>query len=417
VFTELFSLFISKQLLPDQKAKSDMLVRRSNRPMAALLLPKRLQGLFHLSQIKRGHWSIRRLDIGRKKYICFMNRIKKVFTLIHIIVWILFSLLAALQLSQDTSYWPTLTFAFIITCLYVFYGHIFLLTHYSGKRKRGAYFLRLAGIMLSGSLVYMFFHYRKFDTWDLFHEYYFISLISIVIPFTILGWLARVTENLVINTFKKEQLEKQAVEAELYNLKSQINPHFLFNTLNNIHTLVYKQASTAPEAIMQLASLMRYMIYESNAPTVPLKREMEYLQDYVSLQQLRYKQQPVVDLKIAGDIEACHIAPLLFIHLLENAYKHSPARLGPHDIKVRVEIIENNLTFSIQNPISKSPGNALEEPGGIGLQNVRKRLLLLYPDQHKLLINSSKETFNINLKIGGLHLHAHEGKAYLLYNR
>ena len=84
-------------------------------------------------------------------------------------------------------------------------------------------------------------------------------------PFIFLSWLARVTENLVLNTIRKEQLEKQAVEAELYYLKSQINPHFLFNTLNNIHTLVYKQAPAAPEAVMHLASLMRYMIYESNA--------------------------------------------------------------------------------------------------------------------------------------------------------
>jgi len=332
-----------------------------------------------------------------------MNRIKKVFALIHIILWVLFSLLAALQSKQDTSHWLALTFAFIITCLYVFYGQFFLLTHYSGKRKRRAYFLRLTGILLTGSLLYMFFHYRKFDTWDLFYEFYIISLISIVIPFIILGWLARVTENLVINTFKKEQLEKQAVEAELYNLRSQINPHFLFNTLNNIHTLVYKQAPAAPEAVMQLASLMRYMIYESNAPTVALKREMEYLQDYVSLQQLRYKEGPIVDLNIEGEAEACHIAPLLFIHLLENAYKHSPARLEPGDIKVKVEIIENILTFSLQNPINKNPGNALEEPGGIGLQNVRKRLMLLYPGQHNLEIHSTGGRFNIILRLSGLH--------------
>jgi len=332
-----------------------------------------------------------------------MNRIKKVFLLTHIILWILFSMLAALQLSQDTSYWLTLTFAFIFTCLYIFYSNFILLTHYSGKKKR-AYFLRLAGIMLTGPLLYMFFHYRKFDTWDIFSEYYMISLISIVIPFTILSWLARVTENLVINTFKKEQLEKQAVEAELYYLKSQINPHFLFNTLNNIHTLVYKQAPTAPEAVMQLASLMRYMIYESNAPMVPLSREMNYLQDYINLQQLRYKKAPVVNLEIKGDTTSSHIVPLLFIHLLENAYKHSPARLEPGDIKVSVEIIENTLTFSIHNPVNANPGNALEEPGGIGLQNVRKRLALLYPDHHNLEINSIGGIFNVILKISGLQL-------------
>src|SRR5687768_16552275 len=165
--------------------------------------------------------------------------------------------------------------------------------------------------------------------------------------FLFLSWLARTTENLVLNTIRKEQLEKQAVEAELYYVKSQINPHFLFNTLNNIHTLVYKQAPAAPDAVMQLASLMSYMIYESNAPTVPMTREMEYLQDYVSLQQLRYKQIPVVDLKIEGSTESCYIAPLLFIHLLENAYKHSPGILNPGDVKVYVELKDDTLTFSV----------------------------------------------------------------------
>src|SRR5215218_6270595 len=229
-----------------------------------------------------------------------MKRIKKVFVMVHIVLWILFTLLVGLQLSQDNSYWLMLTVGVILTCFYVFYSHFFLLTRYSGKRKKGAYLLRLVGIIFTGSFPYLFLHYKKLDTWDLFLEYYSISLISIVIPFIFLSWLARVTENLVTNTVKKEQLEKQAVEAELYYLKSQINPHFLFNTLNNIHTLVYKQAPAAPEAVMQLASLMRYMIYESNATTVPLIREMEYLKDYMSLQQLRYKQSSVVDLKIEG---------------------------------------------------------------------------------------------------------------------
>jgi LytS/YehU family sensor histidine kinase len=248
-----------------------------------------------------------------------------------------------------------------------------------------------------------------------FFDQYFIYLVTIVLPFIFLSWLARVTENLVINTVKKEQLEKGAVEAELYYLKSQINPHFLFNTLNNIHTLVYKQAPTAPEAVMQLASLMRYMIYESNAPTVPLAKEMEYLQDYISLQQLRYKQGPVVEVKIHGEAENCQIAPLLFIHLIENAYKHSPARLNPGDLKVRVEVKEDNLTFSVQNPVGNNKDHALDEPGGIGLPNVRKRLALLYPDRHSLEISNSGETFGVVLTIQGLQQYPNERKAQLLY--
>ena len=167
---------------------------------------------------------------------------------------------------------------------------------------------------------------------------------------------------------------------------------------------------------MQLASLMRYMIYESNAHTVPLAREMEYLQDYVSLQQLRYKQSPVVDLKIEGETATCHIAPLLFIHLLENAYKHSPSRLEPGDIKVKVEIDKDVLIFSVQNPVGKNPANTLDEPGGIGLPNVRKRLALLYPGKHSLEIHNPGETFSVTLKIQGLQVQPDARKANLLYH-
>ena len=342
-----------------------------------------------------------------------MERVKKIFRLIHLTVWVLFTLLAILQMSNENDvHWRSTTAGFIATCVYIFYTHFYLLTQYTGQRKGRDYWLRLAGIVLTGPLIFLLFHQKPLD-----FGFYSMHLITTVPILLFLSWLARVTETLVLNTIRKEQLEKQAVEAELYYLKSQINPHFLFNTLNNIHTLVYKQAPAAPEAVMQLASLMRYMIYESNASTVPLSREMDYLRDYVSLQQLRYKNNPVVDLKIAGETESCSIAPLLFIHLLENAYKHSPARLEPGDLKVSVEIKEDTLAFSVQNPIAIKSANTLEEPGGIGLPNVRKRLSLLYPGQHTLTIQNTGETFTVLLTIHGLHSPAHERKDNLLYNR
>lgn len=332
-----------------------------------------------------------------------MRRIKKIFVLIHIILWILLCLLVLQQISSDgNSNGLNLFVAIILTALYVFYGHFILLTRYLGKNKKGAYFLRLTGIMLTAPLLYLLIHYGKYNTFNNFFEDYVISFFSIVPIFIFLSWLARVIENLIINTFKKEQLEKQAVEAELYYLKSQINPHFLFNTLNNIHTLVYKQAPTAPEAVLRLSSLMRYMIYESNAHKVPLSRELTYLKDYISLQQLRYKMSPVVDLEISGDADTCFIAPLLFVHFLENAYKHSPARLEPGDIQVKVEIKDNTLLFSIRNPVEKKPGNVLEEHGGIGLPNIKKRLQLLYPGMHTLEISNTGERFTIMLKINDL---------------
>ncbi len=344
-----------------------------------------------------------------------MHRIKRVFRLVHIVLWTLLTLLTILQLSGESNrYWVSITLGFMLTNLYVFYGHFYLLTAYPGKKPK-PYFVKLGIIVLSGPLPFILFRYEIMSAMG-FISFYAMVVFTMVPIFLLLGWLARVTENLVINTVKKEQLEKQAVQAELYYLKSQINPHFLFNTLNNIHTLVYKQAPAAPEAVVQLASLMRYMIYESNAPLVPLAREMDYLQDYVALQQLKYKKSPVVDLEIAGPVESCYIAPLLFIHLLENAFKHSPARLEPGDIKVSMHIIEDTLTVIVRNPVGSKEGNTLEEPGGIGLQNVRKRLALLYPGQHSLETVSSGSTFAVTLKIQGLKISVNEKKTDLLYN-
>lgn len=334
-----------------------------------------------------------------------MNRIRRIFTFIHIILWILFTLLVCLQLwTEGHPYWLRLTAAFTLTCLYVFYGHFYSLTQHLRKKKKRDYYFILALIFVTGPVPLLLVYHKNLDTWDLLLERYRIHFVSTVPIFLFLSWLSRVTENLVLNTIRKEQLEKQAVESELFYLKSQINPHFLFNTLNNIHTLVYKQAATAPEAVLLLSSLMRYMLYESNAHTVPLSREMNYLGDYIGLQQLRYKNAPVVDLLIVGETSNCFIAPLLFIHFVENAYKHSPARLEAGDIRVKVEINDDTLVFTVQNPMSNRSGNALDEPGGIGLPNIRKRLALLYPEKHKLDIDSSGNIFKVILTIHGLHL-------------
>lgn len=346
-----------------------------------------------------------------------MERIKKVFTWIHIILWTVFAMLVCLQLYTDRH--PSggiLSIAFLATCLYAFYAHFYLLTLYLGKNKKGAYFLRFAFVFLTGSLPMTVLYYPNFSSWESLYENYMMHLITTVPMFLFLGWLARVTQNLVLYTIRKEQLEKQAVEAELFYLKAQINPHFLFNTLHNIHTLVYKQSAAAPEAVLRLSSLMRYMIYESNDHTVPISREMTYLQDYISLQQLRYKNSPVVDLSITGDTSGCFIAPLLFIHFLENAYKHSPARLEPGDIQVKVEIKENDLVFFIQNQVAVKQTNSFDIPGGVGLPNIRKRLSLLYPDRHTLEIKNHDNSYIVILTIRDLHKQVHERKANVLYN-
>lgn len=344
-----------------------------------------------------------------------MKRINTVFTAVHIFPWtvyagaILWNILIC-----GSSLMPNIYLGVLLLGLYVFYSHFFILTKYFNYRKYKDYFLRLIPIVLTGPIPFFLFI-------DLTEEQYRREGPSMALAglfaFLVLSFLVRMTQNLIINTVKKERLEKQAVLSELHYLKSQINPHFLFNTLNNIHTLVYTQASTAPEAVMRLSSLMRYMIYESNALAVPLSVELEYLQDYISLQQLRYKLSPVVDFQTEGNVASCQVAPLLFIHLLENAYKHSPAKLEPGSIKVKVTVTENDLFFRCQNPIAGKRDHSLEEPGGIGLTNVQKRLQLLYPRQHQLQINRNDDLFTVELTISDIQTQVNDRKAELLYNR
>ena len=338
-----------------------------------------------------------------------MNRIKKILALIHIIPWSLALVIFVWEVwIEDKSLRPKA----ILIGLYVFYGHLFIFKKYLNKRKYKTYFLYLVGILLTGTLPHMLFLFLSQEkvTWlD------FLGAQGVVLFFIIVSSIVGIIQNLILNTLKKEELEKQAVKTELVYLKSQINPHFLFNTLNNIHSLVYT-VPPAAEAVLRLSSLMRYMIYESNATTVPLSIEINYIQDYISLQQLRYKKTPIVDLQVEGDSETSHVAPLLFIHLLENAYKHSPARLEPGSIKVKVVVKENTLIFNVQNPIGNKRKNLLKVPGGIGLPNVQKRLQLLYPNQHSLDINITDKVFKVELKITTLKAHVNERKAHLLYN-
>lgn len=341
-----------------------------------------------------------------------MKRINRVFTAVHAFPWTVYAGVVFWNtVICGNPFWPNIYLAVLLLGLYVFYSHFFILTRYFNNRKYKDYLFRLLAILVTGPIPFVLFV-------NMTEEPYRTEGISMILGgmliFLVVSFLVRMAQNLIINTLKKEEFKKQAINAELVYLKSQINPHFLFNTLNNIHTLVYTQAPTAPEAVMSLSSLMRYMLYESNAATVPLSIELDYLKDYIGLQQLRYKDQDVVDFSVEGDVEKCQIAPLLFIHLLENSFKHSPAKLTKGSIKLNVAVNENLLAFSCRNPLGNKADNLLEEHGGIGLANVQKRLQLLYPDKHNLEIYKTDTEFTVQLEIGLMQ--SHERKAELLYN-
>ncbi|OEK01516.1 hypothetical protein BFP97_08265 [Roseivirga sp. 4D4] len=197
----------------------------------------------------------------------------------------------------------------------------------------------------------------------------------------------------------RRELENQNLSSELAFLKSQINPHFLFNTLNNIHTLAYKKSDGAPEAIMKLSDLMRYMIYESDVDFVPLEHEVQHLKSFVALQELRFKSEEIVDFSFEGDISRRQIAPLILLPFVENAFKHGFDLNRKGAIRIRL-VVGTKLVYEVTNPLPPSGMSVnKDQVGGIGLENIKRRLDLIYKGKHTLSVNESSDSFKVTLTI------------------
>ncbi|AOM81009.1 hypothetical protein BFS30_24995 [Pedobacter steynii] len=193
-------------------------------------------------------------------------------------------------------------------------------------------------------------------------------------------------------------LEKEKTQTELDLLRQQLNPHFFFNTLNNLYALSLQQSKDAPESILRLSELMRYVIYRGKEDWVGIGEELKYIQDYIQLQQLRLRKKLNLNFLVDIDDENQPIAPLLLIIFVENAFKHGiePAEEAA-ELNLLLKCKEGLLYFSCENSFELQP----EKASGIGLINLKRRLALLYPDRHvlKTEINSSifKAELHLNL--------------------
>ncbi|MEM6698835.1 MAG: histidine kinase [Bacteroidota bacterium] len=180
---------------------------------------------------------------------------------------------------------------------------------------------------------------------------------------------------------RAERVEKEKVKAELDFLKAQINPHFYFNTLNNLYGLALLKSDKAPNAILKLSEIMEYVIYDARTERVPLEKEIEYLKNYVELERLRLEENAKVQFEIEGEGKGLQIAPLLLLPLVENAFKHGTINAEKVDIEIRIQIDEKegNLTLSVKNYFETSDRKA-----GLGIENLRKRLDLMYLNTYDL---------------------------------
>ncbi len=197
---------------------------------------------------------------------------------------------------------------------------------------------------------------------------------------------------------EKTILEKRAIKAELDALRNQIHPHFLLNTLNAIYSLALQKSDHTAEAVLQLSDMMRYMLYESATSQVPLVKEVDFIKNYIALQQLRFCHKGNVQFHIDGDISQYAIAPFILFPLVENAFKHGLSKsLKDAQIRIRLHIRSDVLSFNVAN--SFEPHHHPYANGGVGLANLRSRLNRIYPNRHQLIVQSNDGIFYVHLQV------------------
>lgn len=199
---------------------------------------------------------------------------------------------------------------------------------------------------------------------------------------------------------RQQNLAKDKLEAELMFLKNQVQPHFLFNTLNSLYSLILTKSNKSLEVILKLSDLLRYMLYETNAPLVSLMKELASIQSYLDLEKIRYGSRVELSFNAWGDFEGKTVAPMLILPFIENSFKHSTKGLKETAmIAIELGAKDDELVLKVENSMPLSLPNDVDIVGGLGLQNVKRRLELLYADKHHLKIESNEDSFLVILKI------------------
>lgn len=222
---------------------------------------------------------------------------------------------------------------------------------------------------------------------------YFVIIITTVFSLLIYSYISNLKNEDLKNKFLQTQL--QLKEQELRFLKMQIHPHFLFNSLNTIYGFALKKKDETPEMILKLSNLLDYILYQVDKPTVDLQDEVNHLEDYISLEEMRFNDTLVVEFEKEDFNGMIQIAPMLLIPFLENSFKHGKILFGKLQVKMKLHVNENTLHFIIENTADETE----DFERGIGLSNIKRRLKMLYPNAHEINVKHSKNAFIVKLKI------------------
>lgn len=331
----------------------------------------------------------------------------------HTLFWLSMLLLLTIFDNTGKSFFFSLSNEIINVFFYiiiVYFNLLYLIPNYLTKKRFYTYcgLLILSTLIITPLKVIVF--YFKFMGLDSVQEelvqnmnWYFLTTFLIVGSSTIVkiitDWGRQLRE--------RQELQTQTMQSELRFLKSQINPHFLFNTLNNLYALTLKKSDKAPDIVIKLSEMMRYMLYECNEKEVLLSKEVNYIKNYLDLERLRQGKNTEINFKISGNIADQKIAPLMFTPFLENSFKHGLSHnisKGYVNISLGTDTEAETITFFIENSKPDTPmPKSDRRSGGIGLVNIHRRLNLLYPDNYDLKIEDRPHSYAVKLQLNLSH--------------
>jgi len=337
---------------------------------------------------------------------------------LHIAGWIMLYLLPPLILQTEiklpSNFGDYMYWIIIIACFYI--NFLWLIPHFLSNRKFAAYFLFITMMLAfnyTANEIYVKRVYhpenmrrsapgqQRTDDIDQSRRRRprFRSYNSVLFCFAVLalGTSIKVTESWYENEKQRKEMENQKLGAELSLLKSQINPHFFFNTLNSIYSLAIIKSDRTPEAVIKLSEIMRYIIYDTEHKLVPLSKEVEYIANYIELQRLRLSKHIKVIFKTQLSKEESVIEPLLLLPFVENAFKHGVDNEKGGKIQVLITQSGNTLQLHVENPLIEEPSIEKNGSSGIGMNNTLKRLKLLYHDNFSLAAGPAGKTYVIDL--------------------
>jgi len=231
------------------------------------------------------------------------------------------------------------------------------------------------------------------------HMGYSFFTLTVILPIAFCGALFYLGIDWYQKKEQKKELERQNLQSELKLLKNQVNPHFLFNTLNNIDRLIASNPDKASVMLVGLSGMMRYMIYDTNANISPLSQELQQIRNYIDLQEMQYANPDLVAYSVEGSQEGIEVAPMLFIPFIENAFKHCTDKTVQHAIRFSFRMEDKRIHFESVNIANPAHHIEKDSTGGIGLETVKRRLELLYPGKHKLQIDEKNDLFCVSLTV------------------